>query len=328
MNTKFIFRSAVSIVLLLVLFTACKKRTEFTYTNTTDDTADQTIIAGDEYEVNYEFDQVLNEVVRASCISSTTSGAAGSTIADILYTLIPDAVIDTNKINKGIITLTYYGKTPDKTKARSGIIEIRHTLASGKVVPWKTPGAKVKIIFKQFEVIFLDIINKSIVLNDTCTITNLRGGLLNTLSPSDSVVDKVDAKLLYTNNDNATVLVQWAWNFSKHRVFRLNDTTISVTITGDTTINNVSNVSTWGTTRSDQPFCASITTALVQNVSGSSFLYSPLRGVENIRMIKEPITLTYGVDQSGYPVSTGKAYGYKFKWINAGGIASGTVVKY
>jgi hypothetical protein len=328
MNTKFISRSVIPLVLLLILFAACKKRTELTYTNSTDDTADQTIIAGDEYEVNYEFDQVINEAIHASCISSTTSGSAGSTIADILYTLIPDAVIDTNKINKGIITLTYYGKTPDKTKARSGIIEIRHSLASGKVVPWKTPGAKMKIIFKQFEVIFLDIINKSVVLNDTCTITNLRGGLLTTLSALDSVVDKVDAKLLYTNNDNATVLTQWAWNFSKHRVFRLNDTTISATITGDTTINNVSNVSTWGTTRSDQLFCASTATPIVQNVSGSSFLYSPLRGVETIRMIKEPITLTYGVDQSGYPVGSGKPYGYKFKWVNAGGIPSGVVIKY
>jgi hypothetical protein len=318
----------MKILLLLVLFAACKKRTEISYTNTTDDTADQTIIAGDEFEVNYEFDQAINEAVQASCISSTTSGTSTSTNPEILFTQIPDAVIDTNKINKGIITITYYGKTPDKTKARSGTLEIRHTLASGKVVPWKTPGAKVRIIFKQFEVIFLDFVNKSIVLNDTCTITNLKGGLLKTLSPQDSVVDKVNAKLFFTNNDNATVLVQWIWNFSKHRVFKLNDTTISATITGDTIINNVSNVATWGTTRSDQPFCSSISSPVVQNVSGSSFLYLPIRGVENIRMINEPITLTYGVDQSGLPVSIGKPYGYKFKWINANGIASGTVIKY
>jgi hypothetical protein len=328
MNTKFISRSSIRIIVLLFLFTACKKRTELTYTNTTDDTAEQTIIAGDQFEVNYEFDQVINEALRASCISSTTSGTAGSTIADILFTQIPDAVIDTGKINKGIITITYYGKTPDKTKARSGVIEIRHSLASGKVVPWKTPGATVKIIFKQFEVIFENVINKSIVLNDTCTVTNLHGGLLTTLSPIDSVVDKLNAKLSFTNNDNLTVLTQWTWYFSKHRVFRLNDTTISATITGDTTVNNVNNVATWGTTRSDQPFCASIATPLVQHVSGSSFLYVPLRGVENIQMINEPITITYGVDPSGYPVSTGKPYGYKFKWINANGIASGIVTNY
>jgi hypothetical protein len=328
MNTKFISGFSIGMMLLLFIGTACKKRTELSYTNTTDDTAEQTIIAGDEFEVNYEFDQAIAEAINASCISSTTSGGFTSTNTDILFTQIPDAVIDTNKINKGIITLNYYGKTPDKTKARSGIIEIRHTLVSGKIIPWKTPGAKVKIIFKQFEVIFLDFVNKSIVLNDTCTITNLKGGLLKTLSVTDSIVDKVNAKLAFTNNDNSTVLVQWLWHFNKHRVFKLNDTTITASITGDTTINNVSHVATWGTTRSDQPFCTSIASPIVQNISGSSFLYIPLRGMETIRMINEPITITYGVDQSGYPVGLGKPYGYKFKWTNADGIVSGAVIKY
>jgi hypothetical protein len=327
MNTKFISWISAGMVLLL-LVAACKKRTELTYTNTTDDTEEQTIIAGDEFEVNYEFDQVIAEAINASCISSTTSGGTTSTNADILFTQIPDAVIDTNKINKGIITITYYGKTPDKTKERSGIIEIRHNVVSGKVVPWKTPGATVKIIFKQFEVIFANFVNKSIVLNDTCTITNLKGGLLSTLSATDSLVDKVNAKLAFTNNDNATVLIQWIWHFNKHRVFKRNDTTITATVTGDTTINNVSHVVTWGTTRSNQPFCTSIASPVVQNTSGSSFLYLPLRGIENIQMITEPITVTYGVDQGGYPVGIGKPYGYKFKWLNANGVAGGAVIKY
>lgn len=328
MNTKFISRFSIGTLLLLTLFTACKKRTEVTYTSSTDDSAEQTIIAGDEFEVNYEFDKVINEAINASCISSTTSGGSTATNGDILFTQIPDAVIDTNKINKGIITITYYGKTPDKTKARSGSIEIRHNLVSGKIVPWKTPGAKVKIIFKQFEVIFLDFINKSIVLNDTCTVSNVKGGLMTTLTPLDSIVDNVHAKLAFTNNDNTTVLTQWTWYFSKHRVLRLSDTTMTATITGDTTVNNIANVSSWGTTRSDQPFCTSIAVPLVQQVSGSSYPYIPLRGTANIRMIKEPITITYGVDQSGYPVGTGKPYGYKFKWINADGIAGGAVIKY
>ncbi len=317
------------ISLLVFLFVSCKKRTEIILVNTTDDIATQTIIASDEFEVNYELDQTTNEAILASSISTVTSGVTDtSNSSDILFTAIPDAVIDTNKIDKGIITITYYGKNLDKTRARTGSIEIRHTLSSGKVVPWTTKEASMTLKYNQYEVVFLKVNNKSIVLDGTCTITNISGGLLKTLLPGDSLVDKVNAKLAFTNNDNNTVLQQWIWNFSRHQVFKLNGTTIKAKLTGDTTINNITNVSTWGITRSNQPFCTSIITPVFQNISGSSSLYVPLSGIKNIREIKEPIEVTYGVDQNGNFVGGQNPYGYKFKWVDESGITKGALVNY
>lgn len=329
MKTKVIIYKSISIAALLFLFLpSCKKRTETTLINTTDDAATQTIIAADELEVNYELDQTVNEAILASSISSTTSGIATSTNPDILFTAIPDAVIDTNKIKKGIIIINYYGKNPDKTKARTGTLEIRHALAGGKVIPWKTKGASMKLIYNQYEIVFLKIVNKSIVLNDTGVVTNLSGGLLQTLLPGDSVVNKVKARLAFTNNDNITVIQQWIWDFNRHQVYKLNDTTITTMITGDTVVNGTDGVVTCGTTRSGQNFYTSITTPVIQNIAKSSFLYNPLSGVKNIQGIKEPITVTYGVDQQGNLVNSGKPYGYKFKWINASGITKGELKGY
>lgn len=332
---KIIFNCFLAVVLTGLVFTACKKTHESTLVNTTDDTDTQSIIALDELEVNTEFDQAVNDAITASSISSTTSGdtAASSTTGNILLTTISGAVIDTNQINMGIVKITYYGKNAENTKGRTGEVKIKHAVSNGKIIPWKTQGANATITFTTYEVIFLDTVKKSIWLDGNCSVTNISGGLLKNIAnpllvPGDSLVDKVRAELFFTRNDNITVIKKWTWHFNQLRVFNLNGTTVTATIKGDTAINNNNNVVTWGTTRFDQNFYTSITTPILQNISGSTFLYDPLKGRKVILGITEPITITYGVDQQGSPATTGNPYGYIITWTNSGGQAKQAVVSY
>lgn len=313
----------------VLIFTSCVKKTGHTLVEIRDDTADQSIIASDELEVNSEFDRVVNEALKASSISSTTNGKI---TGNILYTTISGAAIDTSKIDSGIVAITYYGKTDNNTKGRTGKVEIRHGLAGGKVIPWKTKGASATIKFLQYEIITLAT-NKSVWLDGTCNITNISGGTLKNIGdtvlvPGDSLVDKISAKLNYTHNDNTTVIQTWIWHFNQHRVFKLNDTIVTAAITGDTLINNINGVATWGTTRSGQQFYTGITSPVIQNVYGSVFFNYPSSGIKVIKGIAEPITITYGVDQQGNPAISGNPFGYKITWYNSGGYPKKSVVSY
>ena len=332
---KFIFHFFFLLASTTLLFIGCKKTHEYTLVNTVDDTDTQTIIASDELEVNKEFDIAVDEAIKASCISSVTSGDAttGGT-GNILFTTISGAIIDTGASGTGVIKINYYGQNADHTKGRTGEIKIQHATISGTVIPWTTAAATATITFTQYEVIFLPAtVNKSIWLNGTATISNLSGGLLKNIAnpllvPGDSLVDKIRSKIDFTYNDNTTLIQTWVWYFNQHRVLKLEDTTVTATIKGDTIINNTSNVTTRGTTRSGLNFYTNTTTPLVYNMSGSDFLYNPLTGIKMIRGITEPITVTYGVNESGNYVSNINPYGYKFNWINSGGQPKGAVVKY
>ena len=322
---KIIFYCFITIAFAAIVFTSCKKTHDYTLVNTTDDTSAQTIIASDESEINNEFDQAVNDALTATAISSTTSGdSAGVNLFEI-----SGAVIDSSQSNTGIIKINYYNKTADNKKARLGEVKIQHAIANGKVIPWKTKGARATITFTNYEVFFLNISNKTLSLNGTSVIENISGGLLKNIksAPGDSLIDKVSAQLAFTYNDNTSSIQSWTWNFNQRRVFSLQDTIVTASIQGDTAINNINNVSTWGMTRSGQNFYTGTTTPVLQNLSGVSVLTNPLKGRKIIFGIKEPITVTYGVDQQGTSVSTGNPYGYIITWLS-GSQPKQAVVKY
>lgn len=331
MNQKrIIFNYLVAIFLVILLFPACTKTHEYTLVNTTDDTKAQAIIASDEFELNFELDQAVNEALAASFISSKTSGDTITPSSGNILSTIAGAVIDTSGINTGLIKISYYGKTADLKKGRLGDITIKHAVASGKVIPWNTKGASAIITFKNYEVFFLNIVNKALSLNGTCVITNVSGGLLKNIAspllvPGDSLTDKMRVQLTFTYNDNVTSITTWAWNCNQLRFFNDKDSILTCFTKGDTTINSI-NAASWGSTRANQIFYTSITTPLLQNIS-AGVLSNPLSGRKVILGIKEPITVTYGVDQQGSPVNTGKPYGYILTWTR-GGLPKDTVAKY
>jgi hypothetical protein len=335
---KTIFIHFLAIALSVLVFSSCKKTHEYTLVNTKDDSATQTLIASDEFELNDEVGQAVNDALAATAISIVTSGGSTSGTGDILGT-ISGAVIDTGKINTGLIKIIYFGKNADQTKWRLGNLEIKHAVKNGKVIPWNTRGASATIKFTNYEVFFLKITNKALSLNGSCTVTNMSGGLLKNIAnpalvPGDSLVEKISAQLSYTYDDNATAIKTWAWDCNQLRVFNGDtkngkDTLITCTIKGDTTLNNIPNVASWGATRSDKQFYSSITNPVLKNISGTPFLSGPLSGRKVILGIAEPLTVTYGIDPQGSPASSGDdPYGYIISWSNTGGQPAQAVIKY
>ncbi|MEP7171504.1 MAG: hypothetical protein ABI855_19190, partial [Bacteroidota bacterium] len=144
MKVKKIFFSCLTgIILTVLLFTACEKKTGYTVELTTDDSQTQAIIARDELQVSYEFDQAVNEALFATTISRIASGdTAAFPAGNVLYSTLSHVVIDTAQSNTGTIKMTYYGKNADNTKGRTGYMEIKLAIDNnGKVIPWKTQGA-------------------------------------------------------------------------------------------------------------------------------------------------------------------------------------------
>ncbi len=318
-------------LLLLLLPTSCSK-TEYTIIKTTADSATQIITSGDEMNINYEFDQGVNEALLATSLSRIAGGDSLAGSVDLFGT-ISQVTIDTSHINDSAqIRLSYFGKNADQTKGRTGDITVHFTRDNnGKIIPWKTPGATITLTFTQYEVVILAN-NKSLWMNGTATITNLSGGLLKkpasiSLHSTDSLQDRVKGNITFTYNDNVTLIQTWTWNMYQLRTFNMPTTTLTSTIIGDTTVNTSTGVSTSGTTRFGYVFYTQILSPVVQSISSSYLLSNPLSGEKAIHGIQEPMQVDYGVDANGNAVLSGTPYGYKISWIGNGGQAV-TVVKY
>ncbi len=319
---KIILNYFLAAILMTIAVSACKKTHDYVLVTSTDDTATQSIIAADELELNRELDQGVNDALAASAISTLAGGDSAAThnLFAIAHAVIDTSGISTNNPT-GLIKITYYGKNEDGTQARTGEIDIQHAVMSGQVVPWKTPGAGATITFKQYEIVYLNFVNRSLWLNGTCTVTNVTGGLLKNIAnpllvPGDSLVDRVKAHVTFTHNDNVSVIKTNTWDFNRLRIFNTVDTTIMLSVKGDTSVHNIANTASWGMTTSGQDFTTGITTPTVQKILKSGFVYNPLKGVKVIHDIAEPMTVTYGVDQQGNPVSNGAPYGYKITWFS------------
>ncbi|HXB12434.1 MAG TPA: hypothetical protein VNZ45_10635, partial [Bacteroidia bacterium] len=125
---------------------------------------------------------------------------------------------------------------------------------------------------------------------------------------------------------NGAIITLFLWNLHRTRVINRNasnDTTI--TTRGDTIVNGINYISSWGQTRFSQNYYTSVTTPIFQDVSGSTY-YNPLSGVKSVQGISEPLVITYGVDQSGTPVVS-NPFGYKMMWTNTNG-AQNSVISY
>jgi hypothetical protein len=330
--TKVCMAVIIVVVVMLLFPTSCSK-TGYTIIQTTADSASQIIMATDELDVSYEFDQAINEALLATTVSKIASGDTVSGTGAVLYNTIANVIIDTSHItDSALIRLTYYGKNADQTKGRSGDVTLQFARDNnGKIIQWKTPGAAINITFTQYEVVVLAT-NKSLWLNGTATITNLRGGLLKTasnvaLATGDSLQDKVNANIVFTYNDNTNVIQTWTWNINQLRMFNVQNALLTSTIRGDTVMSNTNGISTWGTTRFGYAFYTQVITPVVQTISPLYLLSNPLSGQKAIHGIPEPLTIYYGVDNLGNQVLTGAPYGYKMMWIHNGGQAT-CVVSY
>ena len=315
---------------MFMLPTSCSK-TGYTVTNYTADSATQIITANDELNINYEFDQAVNEAIASTTLSVIASGdTMNPGPSPVGNTFLSGAIIDTTHLaDSAIIWIQYFGKNVPQTKGRTGYVIVQLGRdGNGKIIPWKTPGAVMNITFLQYEVIVLAT-NVSVWMNGTATVRNVSGGQLTfppkmTLSAGDSLQDRVSGNITFTYNDNVAVIQTWTWNLTQTRMFNMQNGSLTSTIRGDSSVSGVAGVSTTGTTRFGNVFNTQLTKAVVQGISSSYILSQPLSGEKVINGIPEPITIDYGVNSSGIAVQS-NPYGYKITWMHSGGQAVSVV---
>jgi hypothetical protein len=288
----------------------CAKETT-TRVNTNSNSSSQSTVANDEVTVNNEFDQALDDAIMILCNHNTSITGA----------FPPDS------ISPSVYEIDYYGKEADGTKTRSGNDSIHLNTAS-----WPAAGAIANVSFgdinnKAYEVSFTNN-QTSLTFFGNASITNVSGGLLQNLTPGDSIVIHVRATISFTFNDNAAIIQLFTWNIDRIRTFTISSGSIYASNRGDTTINGLNNIGTWGTDRFGNSFYSIISTSIVQNISTASLSYNPLSGTENIQGLQEPITSIYGVNTQGSAVTSGTPYGFYISWINNGGLASDVLPYY
>jgi hypothetical protein len=103
------------------------------------------------------------------------------------------------------------------------------------------------------------------------------------------------------------------WQIARRRIITSSTGVYEVTLIGDTSIAGFNNVVVWGTNRRGNIFYTQINQAVKWNTTCPA---GPSSGVKVHKGIAREITVTFGVDQSGNPVTGSCPYGFKIGWQN------------
>ncbi len=323
MKTKhLIFKSFIAIAVASFLIVGCKKNetpapssnvTPFVQPAPDGSTSQQTQKASDQSTFENECNKAMDDATNAMQDCSKTR--AIQTVCNM--------TVDTSLASQGKITLTYTGNDCLGLTSRTGAIVIQLPYNGTSVTTWTTPGSIAKLTFINYKVTRLSD-NKSLNFNGFHKITNVTGGGIIQLLLGNSIVHQIRANMVITFDDGTTR----TWMVAKTRTYSNTLGLIKNTIAGDTTFGTYTSVATWGTNRLGQPFTIDMPTAITYNMAGSTCLYKPLTGVIINYTTAFTLTLTYGVDILGNPVTIGCPYGYKFSWIDSNGTAQQVVLQY
>ncbi len=213
--------------------------------------------------------------------------------------------------------LTYFGKSSDSLRIRSGSITIQLDTT------WHTAGAILSITFSNYKVTNVGT-GKSITFNGTHVITNVNGGTIAGIT-TNMIIHKIRGNVSITFDDGTVR----SWSVARKRSYYLTSGAYTESLTGDTTVNTYSNVTMWGINRAGENFYVSTPSPVVDYFANSSCLFKPISG-QRIFYLSHTITATYGVDANGNAETTAGTcpYGYKLNWTNASGTAKQAIVSY
>ncbi len=301
MKKSILYLSAITLS-LSIFFTACKKDSNV---SSTDTTAQVTTQADDQSRVASETDQVSNEANASLEVSPSMTGRM-----DGFQNLICDATIVADTVsNPRTITITYNGANCSGKKTRTGVVVI--SMAAG--VHWKNAGAVVTVSYQNLKITRTSD-NKSITINGTHTLTNVSGGLLVNLPVLQTITHTITSSDMSVTFDDGS---QRTWSVARQRVFTYNNGVV-ISVTGTHTDGTNTGIEEWGTTRFGKAFTnATLSPIVVRQdcsfriTSGSTQHTTPLATV----------VVTYGLDASGNPTSCpgSGTYYYKAVWTGANG---------
>jgi hypothetical protein len=313
-----LFNNCIVLMLAVIILAGCAKETT-TSISTTSNSISQSSIAADDVTINNEMDHFIDDAITVLCNP---------------YATLPNAYgYPIDSVSPGVIEILYNQKPQPDGKIYKGGDSIHFNPS----VSWGTKGATASITFgyanagSEYEVTFGSSSSSAALrFEGTITITNVSGGLLQNLTSSDSLVIKIqdDATVGYTFNENVATIVYYTLKINQIRSFTKPAGNLYATTRGDTNVGGFTNVSNWGLDNNGDSYFASITSAVVQNISNTTLSYNPLNGAKDIQAIAEPILCTYGVNQQGVPISSGTPYGFNITWYNNGGQAQNVIPYY
>ncbi|HXL54931.1 MAG TPA: hypothetical protein VN958_01655, partial [Chitinophagaceae bacterium] len=221
-------------------------------------------------------------------------------------------------VDNSIITVLYkgikiiYTGTPVFGIVRTGKITIE--LVNGN--SWIDAGAILKINFESVKITYM---GKSVIYNGTVYITNVSRGL--PYRPgSDSTIHKVRVNATVTFDDNS-ILTWWA---ARKNVYIKNNKTF--TSYGDTLVNGET-CTIGGINRYNTNFLVKAPQPVVSNLTCG--FYKPVSGIRVFASDNRNVTITFGIDENGSPVSSGTcAYGYKVEWPRWNGETGIAIISY
>ncbi len=321
MKTKNVMKSLMILTVSALLFTGCKKKENVEPENPATETAK--VNAADQSTVDQQSNESIDDVNKVLNDNPNTRTELPCNVT------IDSAALMT----QGLIKLTYHGLSCDLLRTRTGVISVQLPFdpATKKPVHWNAKGARAIITYDNFKVTRVAD-NKSVTFNGKITLTNVNGGGVWVLLSGTPVIHQLRGGMVITFDDGTTR----EWAVARERAYALSVTgIITVTESGDTLING-KHVVYWGKNRAGDQFSLSIDKPVVTNIWGGSLcrFYKPYQGVvvisSTVTGTTNSLTITYGVDANGNPI-TGALdcpYGYKLNWVDGTGTAQQLIVKY
>jgi hypothetical protein len=324
MKTKNVMKSLMIFTVSALLFTGCSKKNDV---KPDENPATQSAVhqtnAADQANVDQQSNESIDDVNKVLNDNPNTR------------TELPcNVTIDSAALmSQGLIKLTYHGLSCDGLRTRSGVISIQipFDAATKKPIHWNAKGAKIIITYDNFKVTRVAD-NKSVTFNGKLTATNVNGGGVFVLLSGTPVIHQLRGGMVITFDDGTTR----EWAVARTRSYTLSVAMVlTVTESGDTLMAG-KKVAYWGKNRAGDQFWLSIDKQVSTNVFGGALcrLYKPYEGVvviaSTVTGVTNSLTITYGVDVNGNPI-TGPLdcpYGYKLNWVDGSGVAQQLIVKY
>lgn len=308
MKAKILFLPVAAFSLAL-LFTACKKES-----STADFTKELSAQSEDQARFSSETDAVAND---ADAALETTPYFTGR--VDQTQSIICDATIVVDTLsNPRTITITYNGTNCLGTRTRTGVV----ILSTPAGVHWRNAGAALTITYQNLKITRISD-NKSITINGSHIITNVRGGLLINLPVLGTITHTITSSGMSVTFDDGS---QRVWQVARQRVFTYSNGVV-ITTTGTHTEGNNTNIAEWGTNRFGHAFTSATLEPLVVRQDCSFRLVS---GKIKHTAPAVTATATFGLDVNGNPTScpgTGTYY-LKIVWTGAGGNTHFVILPY
>lgn len=301
----------LAVLTLALTFTACRKDK--------DEIGEDLKVGIDNAKVQADLDEGLNAANEAFSLTSLSMRTDGTNPALSLQSIsICGASVDTSLLqSQKQVTITFDGSTVCNNRIRSGNIVAKLIVGNR----WKDQNAVLRLTFNNFGVNFVTT-DVAYTYNGTKTITNVSGGLVRNLSPSQTGVNhKVRGSVQVTFEDNTTR----SWDIYRNNNYDYNGGNIRFTSVGDTLIDSVL-TSTKGVNRFGNAFTVQTPDAItsLQNCGWAK----PVSGTRINKTDNRTVTVTFGVDQSGIAGGGGCAYGYKVEWIRFNGQTGSAVIAY